>query len=512
MMPDATADSPVLTLRGIRKSFGTFTALHDVDLQLQPGRVHGVLGENGAGKTTLMRIAAGLLRPDAGRIATPDGECRALSPADAARAGIAMVHQHFMLVPSMTVAENCVIGRRDTGMWLSRRRIEHDLRELAGRLGLDVDPQARVETLSVGQRQRVEILRALQTARRVLILDEPTAVLTPHETDGLFAALRRLCADGLAIVFISHKLNEVTRICDDLTILRRGRCVYAGPAVGLTHAQIAEHMVGSPLAEPVIAPRSVDGPVRLDVRGLTCRDAWAGRGLHDVTLTVRGGEIHGIAGVEGNGQDLLAAAIVGVRRIDRGSVAIDGRDVTHRPVRRRTQLGLAHIAEDRLAQALAPAMSIPENLALRSFRDPPLARCGWLSRRRMRRQAENLVAQFDVRVPSGATSAGQLSGGNQQKLVVARELSGNPGVILAHNPVRGLDIAATQFVFDQLRAARDRGAAILLIHSDLDELLALADRVSVLYAGRLIPTNWPHASCEHIGRMMLGLPADGGAA
>ncbi|GMU24262.1 MAG: ABC transporter [Phycisphaerae bacterium] len=507
-----------LVLQEITKHFGPLRVLVEVTAAFRPGTVHGLLGENGAGKTTLMRIAAGLLRPDGGSIRVSDGALIPGSPRGAARAGIAMVHQHFMLVPTLTVAENCLLGRREVGQWISRRGVGQGIRTLARRLGFDVNPDARIENLSVGEQQRVEIVRALMVARRVLILDEPTAVLTPGEVDQLFAALDRLRQEGLSVVFISHKLGEVQRICDELTILRRGRVVHAGRAAELTPTQMAELMVGPTVRAPSASesfrgPSASEGesaagdaakPAALELCNISARDTRSHRHIEDVNLVLRCGEILGVAGVEGNGQDVLAGVLVGTLHPGEGRILLDGLDVTAWSVRARAAAGLAHISEDRLGQALVSNMSLPENLILKNYRQPAFARLGLLRPRAIRTHATELLARFDVRADSPASSARSLSGGNQQKLVLARELSGEPRLIVAHNSVRGLDLAATQFVFERLLEQRRRGAAVLLIHSDLDELLSVSDRVAVLYNGRLTLTDWPTTDRAVIGQMMLG--------
>ncbi len=494
----------MLALTNITKSFDGVAALAGVGLELAPGRVHGVLGENGAGKTTLMRVAAGMCRPDAGEIRLDGRVLHLTSPQHARQAGISMVHQHFCLVPALTVAENCILGRREYGQYVSRRVVAGRLRMLSERIGLTVDPSARVESLSVGEQQRVEIVRALCDAGRVLILDEPTAVLTPQETDRLFEAMDRLRGQGLAIAFISHKLQEVRRICDDLTILRRGRCVYRGPAADLSTAQMAEHMVGEAVPELLNREGDAgDGPAVLELRGVEARDPGSHRRLAGVDLTVRPGEIVGVAGVEGNGQDVLAAVIVGVLAPLRGGVWLDGREVTGWSVRARTAAGLAHIAEDRLRQALVPAMTLRENLILKAYGSEAFGRYGWLHWGAVQRHATERLARFDVRPPAPLAEARSLSGGNQQKVVLARELGGRPRLVVAQNPARGLDVSATRFVFGQLLEQRRAGAGVLLIHSDLDELLALADRVVVMAGGRCLPTDWPACGRAEIGRLML---------
>lgn len=492
-------------LDNISKRFGDIVALDGVSVEFLAGKVHGVLGENGAGKTTLMRIAAGLCGADSGAISIAGNSLDLSSPLAAAQAGIAMVHQHFMLVPTLTVAENCVLGRRDLGQWIDRRKIGEQLEVLARRTGLEVDPHARIESLSVGQQQRAEILRALNSATKILILDEPTAVLTPRETDQLFRALERLREQGLAIVFISHKLDEVQQICDELTILRRGKVVYQGSASHLSKPQMAEHMVGASISSlPQRRPPEPQAHAVLEVIGLCAVHPDSHRQISSADLTVHAGEIVGVAGVEGNGQDVLAGAVLGVYRATRGRIIFDGRDVTRTAVRPRFAAGMAHIAEDRLSESLVPMMGLDENLLLKRFRSPDFARYGLINWKVAREYAALQLKRFDVRSRFLDQPAGTLSGGNQQKLVLARELSGSPRLIVAQNPVRGLDVAATRFVFDQLLAQCDRGAGVLLIHSDLDELLSVSDRVAVLYNGRLTWSDWPHCTRERIGQLMLG--------
>ncbi len=496
----------MLALRHITRRFGTLTALDDVSVEFEPGRVHGVLGENGAGKTTLMRVAAGLCRPDAGEILIENSSLPPGSAVAAQRAGIAMVHQHFMLVPTLTVAENCLLGRRDLPQWFTRIHVPDRLRELASRIGLDVQPDQRVESLSVGQRQRVEILRALFPSPKVLILDEPTAVLTPQETEQFFHAVDRLREEGLAIVFISHKLAEVERLCDTLTILRHGRCVYQGPADELTRNEMAARMVGEDIPGDVrLRDRESAGELVFTMDHVDAEDRATGRRIVDVSLDVRGGEILGIAGVEGNGQDVFAALIMGLLPTSSGQLRLNGNPIDHLSTAVRTRAGIAHIAEDRTHQALVPDMTLRENMILKTYTAGRFSRAGLLSRRAIAAYADDKLDRFDVRAASPESPARDLSGGNQQKLVLARELSSEPHLILAHNPVRGLDVAATRFVFDRLREQRHRGAAILLMHSDLDELLEVADRVAVLYGGRVWMTSWPQTDRAEIGRLMMGV-------
>ena len=485
----------MITLSGIGKRFGAVTALAEVSLTITPGRVHGLLGENGAGKSTLMNILFGLLQPEVGSITSDGKPLRLRSPAEALRHGLGMVHQHFALVPTLSVVDNVVLalesslGRIDRAQWSAR------LRQRAVALQWDIDPAALVESLAIGQQQRVEILKALLaidqagSTQRTLILDEPTAVLTPQEVDELLPAIRALAADDVAVVYISHKLGEIARVCDDVTVLRRGRVVHHGPA-SESPERLAEVMVGSPVGQPSrqACPAPLTAPVRFAARDLSIRVD--GRTvLSEVTLEVRAGEIVGIAGVEGNGQVPLVQALLGQVSATSGSVIAPGK--------------IAVIPDDRQREALVMPLSVAQNLALRRYREAPFSQRGWLSPDAWSAHARALMASSDVRAPSPEVAVATLSGGNQQKAVVARELDGEPAVIVAVNPTRGLDVGAAAAVLNQLVAARDRGAAVLLIHSDLDELLAISDRVVVLHAGRLNDSAWPACDRAAIGRLML---------
>jgi simple sugar transport system ATP-binding protein len=501
-------ECPAVELLDIHKRFGQVAALDSVSMTLRPGRVHGLLGENGAGKSTLMNVLYGLLRPDGGRVLLNGKPATIRSPHAALAAGIGMVHQHFMLAGAMTVLNNVLLGDRRAPQVLDRSAAAARLHQLSQRLGLPVDPFARIAELSVGQQQRVEILKALFRDVRVLILDEPTAVLTPAETQQLFAAVDRLRAEGRSIVFISHKLAEVLRICDDLTILRRGRVVFDGPAAGVSAGELSRHMVGrdiEPIRRSTPSPGTPGegwggGSPALAINSLTAPP------LRDISFTLHPDEILGIAGVDGNGQQELAESIAGLRPIRSGRILLAGADITRASPGQRFRLGLAHIPNDRKLEGLVGSMSVAENLALKRHDTPPFAHGGILSWRSIRRTARDLVARYDIRTPSIHAPASTLSGGNQQKLILARELAlSEPRLVLAMNPVRGLDIAATHFVYEQLLAVRARGGAVLLISSELDELLTLCDRIGVLYNGRFAMSEFPRdGAAEQIGRMMTG--------
>ena len=498
----------MIRLDSIVKSFGAVNALSKVSLTAKTGTVHGVLGENGAGKSTLMRILFGLERADSGTITIGTQVRAARSPRDAASLGLGMVHQHFALVPTATVIDACVLGAgRGIGR-LDRRAWRDRIRAMAGMLHWEINPDALIGDLGVGQQQRVEILKALLVARRstqggTLILDEPTAVLTPHEVDELLPALRRLAADGTTVLFISHKLHEVERVCDEITILRRGAVVHQGPTAALSRSQMAEAMVGSSIAFPGPQPRvkQVASAVVLQVDKLSLGPVPGATvpQLSDVTFSVRQNEIVAIAGVDGNGQAPLVRCVLG---LEAASAVVTPGIAPGQRLGGKARLGV--IPDDRQHEALIMSMSIERNLVLKDHRQAPFSRYGWLDLRAWRAQAIDLIARFDVRGAGPTAAVAALSGGNQQKVVIARELQRNPALIVAVNPTRGLDVAASAGVMTSLIAARDGGAGVLLIHHDLDETLAVADRVLVLFNGHLIDSGWPKSDREHIGRLMLG--------
>jgi ABC-type uncharacterized transport system ATPase subunit len=481
----------VIGCADVSRSFGATRALDRVGFSARPGSVHGILGENGAGKSTLMRILFGLDQPDTGTVLIDDRVVRLDSPRSAVALGIGMVHQHFTLVPTLSVLDSCILAAgRGLGV-VDRRQWRKRLVATAENLQWQLDPQALIRDLSVGERQRVEIVKALLTGGRCLILDEPTAVLTPQEVDELLPALRSLADGGTTVLFISHKLHEVQRLCDKLTILRRGRVVHDGPAGGVSREQLAELLLGAMPPPAVRSAAQAPGAPRLQVQNLH-------RGsLREVSFAVAGGEIVGIAGVDGNGQAPLVQAILS----DETAVETPGLPAAER-------LGGAHrlglIPDDRQHEALVLPLSITANLALKDHRRPPLSWRGWLRPAAWRSRAARLIAAFDIRGAPASASAASLSGGNQQKVVVARELQHEPGLIIAVNPTRGLDLGASAEVMRRLVDARVRGAGVLLLHHDLDELLAVSDRVLVLCGGRLFDSGWPQCTRERIGQLMLG--------
>ena len=498
-------DVPVLEMRGIRKEFPGVVANDGVAFDVRQGEVHALLGENGAGKSTLMNILYGLYKPDGGEILLHGKPVTFGSARDAIQAGIGMVHQHFMLIPVMTVAENIVLGVEPrAGLLLDERTAERRVRELSERFGLAVDPTALVREITVGQEQRVEILKALYRGADVLILDEPTAVLTPQESGELFEIVTSLKADGKSIIFISHKLNEVLEIADRITVLRRGKTIETVPRKGATEASLARAMVGRDVLLRVEKSPAQPGDVLLAVEDLHVGDDRGIEKVRGVSFEVRAGEIVGIAGVDGNGQTELIEAITGLRKLDSGSVRVAGQELRHASARQMLDAGVGHIPEDRQRRGLVLEFSIAENIALHDYAQPPDAKWGWLFPNRMAERARRLIHEFDVRGGGPLTRTGGLSGGNQQKVVVGREIARDPKVLVAAQPTRGIDVGAIEYLHRRLVAERDEGRAILLISLELDEILSLADRILVVYEGEIVGEHTGEVSEEEIGLEMLG--------
>jgi general nucleoside transport system ATP-binding protein len=494
----------VLEMRGIRKEFPGVIANDDVSFDVRRGEVHALLGENGAGKSTLMNILYGLYRPDAGEILLDGKPVSFNSARDAIHAGIGMVHQHFMLIPVMTVAENIVLGQEPPGILLDEKAAQQHVRELSQQYGLIVEPRALVSEITVGQEQRVEILKALYRGAEILILDEPTAVLTPQEAGELFGILRSLKADGKSIIFISHKLNEVLEIADRITVLRRGKSVETVPAAGATEASLAKAMVGREVLLRVEKAPATPGDVILSIGDLHVRDDRGIEKVRGVSFDVRAGEIVGIAGVDGNGQTELIEAITGLRKTESGTIAVDGRAVHDANARHMLDLGVGHIPEDRQRRGLVLEFSIAENIALHDYAKPPVARWGWLFPRRLIGRAARLIKEFDIRGGGPLTRAGGLSGGNQQKVVAAREIARDPKVLVAAQPTRGLDVGAIEYLHGRIVSERDEGRAIVLVSLELEEILSLSDRILVIYEGQIVGEHAGDVSEQEIGLEMLG--------
>jgi simple sugar transport system ATP-binding protein len=499
-------ERPVLELRGITKRFPGVVANDGVSFDLRRGEVHALLGENGAGKSTLMNILYGLYRPDEGQILV-DGEPVVMhSPKDAIERGVGMVHQHFMLIPVMTVAENIVLAtepRRD-GVLLDYRTAERRVRELSEGFGLAVNPSERIEEISVGLQQRVEILKALYRGADILVLDEPTAVLTPQEAQELFTIVRGLTEQGKSIVFISHKLDEVLAIADRITVLRRGRVIETLPAAGATEEGLARLMVGREVLLRVEKGAAKPGEPLLEVEDLQVVDDRGVEKVRGVSFTVHASEILGIAGIDGNGQTELIDAITGLRRVQSGVVRVGGEDITNDSAEDALDAGLGHIPEDRQRRGLVLDFSLAENIALHDYDRPPSSRFGWLYPRRLIERAARLLKEFDVRGGGPQTRAASLSGGNQQKVILAREIDRDPGVLIAAQPTRGLDVGAIEFVHRRLVEQRDEGRAVLLVSLELEEILSLSDRILVLYEGRIAGEFPPETTEEELGVAMIG--------
>jgi simple sugar transport system ATP-binding protein len=500
----ATAALPgaAVALRGITKRFPGVVANDGVDFDAAEGEVHALLGENGAGKSTLSHVLTGLYRPDEGEISLYGERVEFHSPRDAIDAGIGMVHQHFRLVTPFTVAENVILGEQggEGGRFLiDPRGVERRVTELGKRYGIAVDPRAKLWQLSLGEQQRVEILKALYREAKILILDEPTAVLTPQECESLFATIRRMADEGRTVIFISHKLHEVKAVSDRITVLRAGKAIATVSTADATPRSIAALMVGREIETVRRRADAERGDVVLEVDGLWAEGDRGAPAVKDVSLSLRRGEVVAVAGVAGNGQRELAEAISGLRPASRGSVTVAGRTLRGGDPREAIRAGVAHVPEDRLGTGVAPNLSITDNISLKSYRDHgPLLRL-----RRMRELAVALIARYQVRTPGPQTEARKLSGGNLQKVVLAREFNGEPKVLIAASPTRGLDVSAIETVHTHLLEAAERGVAVLLISEDLDEILALADRVVVMYEGSI--SEAPRRDdVEQIGLLMAG--------
>jgi simple sugar transport system ATP-binding protein len=500
------ADAPILELRAITKQFPGVLANDAVDLDLRQGEVHALLGENGAGKSTLMNILYGLYTPDDGQILLHGKPIELGSTKAAIEHGIGMVHQHFMLIPVMTVAENIVLATepRRNGVLLDYDAARKRVRELSERYGLAIDPGARIERITVGQQQRVEILKALYRGAEILILDEPTAVLTPQEAQELFEIIRALKSQGKSIIFISHKLNEVLEIADRITTLRRGKVVATVDAAGATEEGLARMMVGREVLLRVDKKPPQPTEPLLEVEDLHVVDDRGLEAVKGVSLTVRGGEIVGLAGVDANGQSELIDAITGLRSVRSGHIRVGGEDATHTTAREAIDKGVGHIPEDRHRRGLVLPFSLAENLALHDYRKPPESKLGFLSLRRIFQKAVRLLREFDVRGGTPETPAASLSGGNQQKVVLAREIDVNPRVLVAAQPTRGLDVGAIEFVHRRLVEQRDAGRAVFLVSLELEEILSLSDRILVIYEGRIVGEFPPTATEEELGFAMTG--------
>lgn len=510
------SEQPLIRMEGIRKAFGPVQALHDVDLTLQAREIHGLVGGNGAGKTTLMNVLYGLYKPDAGTVYVRGRPTTIRSPREALALGIGMVHQHFLQIPNFTVTENIVLGTRlPNRPLMDLSAAEERIGRLARHFGLEVEPRARIEDLPMGVRQRVEILKALYRQVQVLILDEPTTHLTPQEVDSLFESLRRMVAEGISVVFITHKLREVMTVCDTISVLRDGRRLLTRPRVELTEEVIVRHMVGTELdvghslvfggRQLEVAEPTQASPI-LEVQGLWI-EGESGPVVKNVTLTVGAGEIVGVAGVAGNGQQELVEGILGIRPARQERLRLQGRDIAAAPTAQRLAAGIAYVPEDRQRDGILPRASVAYNLILGLHRQAPYStRWGFLDHRVVVASAQQHIARFRIRTRGPDEMAANLSGGNMQRVMLARALTRPVPLLIAHNPTGGLDIPSVEFIYEQLLERKRRGLATLLLSDDLDELLLLSDRIAVLYRGEIVGV-LPRGAFDkyEIGRLMSGV-------
>ncbi len=500
-----------LEVAGLTKAFPGVIANDHVDLTLRQGEVHAILGENGAGKSTLMKLIYGLYQPDSGEIRLEGKPVHFNSPRDAIRAGIGMVHQHFMLIPALTVADNVVLGDEPGGFRYDRKEAIRRVRALSEQYRLTVDPTVKIGSLTVGLQQRVEILKAFYREAKLLILDEPTALLTPQETEELFVVVRHLKDQGIPVLFISHKLDEVRDIADRVTVMRAGKTVGSVQVKGTTSQELANLMVGRDVVlridkQPLNAGASV-----LDVENVSVQGHDKHERVKGVSFSVRAGEIFGIAGIDGNGQFELVDAIAGLAKVVGGTVRFNGQDITRLSPAKRTQSGIAYVPQDRQADGLVLDFDLVENTILRDFRRKPFSSGGWLRASAARVYAESLIKRFDVRPPNASRKAGELSGGNQQKVILAREVGRNPSLLIVAQPTRGLDVGAIEGIHRELLKLRDSGKAIILVSLELDEIMSLSDRIGVIHDGQLLEiVDGPSATREQLGLLMTGIhPEDG---
>jgi len=498
-----------LELRGITKRFGPLVANDNVNLTIEPGEIHCLLGENGAGKSTLMNVLFGMVSMNEGQILIDDEPVTILEPKHAVEHRIGMVHQHFMLVDVFTVAENVVLGFEPVRPWplLDQAGANEELQAASRRYGLDVDPEAIVENLPIGMQQRAEILKVLDRDAEVLILDEPTAVLTPQETESLFAVMRTLKSQGKSIVFITHKLKEVLAIADRITVMRLGEVVGTTTPSETSEDALAAMMVGRSVVLSVDKVPATPRKIEMEATNLFVEDDRGLTAVKGVSLAVRGGEILAVAGVQGNGQTELAEAVTGLRAVTDGTISVDGRDVTGRPVRDFLDAGVGHIPEDRQRHGLVLSMSIEDNLVLDLQRERAFSRWGTRNLRAIRENGVRRLEEFDIRAPDSRALVSTLSGGNQQKVVVARELSRSLRLLVCSQPTRGLDVGSIEYVHRKIVEIRDAGVAVLLISSELDEVIALGDRIAVMFEGQIVGIVPPTTSREQLGLMMAGATA-----
>ena len=503
-------ENNVIEMLGVTKAFGNFKANDDINLQVKKGEIHALLGENGAGKSTLMNILSGLLQPTSGIIKIDGQEVEISSPTVADKLGIGMVHQHFMLVKDFTVTENIILGSETSSYGiLDKRKAQKEIKELSDQYQLYVDPTAKVENITVGMEQRVEILKTLYRGADILIFDEPTAVLTPQEIDELILIMKGLVKEGKSIILITHKLDEIKQVANRCTVIRKGKSIGTVDVAKTSKQQLADMMVGrSVLFKTTKKPSAPTEPI-LEVSNLVVKESRGLDAVRDLSLTVRAGEIVGIAGIDGNGQSELIQAITGLRKSESGTVILSGKDITGLPPRTITESGLGHIPEDRQRHGLILPMTLSENISLQSYYKEPFSHNHILDEKEMNEYAIRLIQEFDVRTQSEQSTAGSLSGGNQQKAIIARELDRNPSLLIAAQPTRGLDVGAIEFIHRRLIEHRDKGNAVLMMSFELDEILNVSDRILVMYKGNVVAeVTQQETSEQELGLLMTGTPLD----
>jgi ABC-type uncharacterized transport system ATPase subunit len=502
-----TESTPVIEMRHIVKKFGDFAANDDINLQVQQGEIHALLGENGAGKSTLMNILTGLLQPTSGEIIINGQPVTVDSPSKSDALGIGMVHQHFMLIDAFTVTENIILGSEVTkGLSLDTKSAAKKIKALSEKYGLQVDPYAKIADISVGQQQRVEILKTLYRGADILIFDEPTAVLTPQEIDELITILHNLAKEGKSIVLITHKLDEIRAAADTVTVIRAGQSIKTFPVAGVSSQELADLMVGREVSFKTEKAAAKTGATVLKMADLEVHDARGVTAVKDFSLEVKSGEIVGIAGIDGNGQTELIQAITGLTKVQAGHVLLQGKEVTNKRPRQITEAGVGHIPEDRLRFGMEVDMTLSENLALQTYYKAPLSKNGVLQTDEMDKLANKLVEEFDVRAAGIQVTAGSMSGGNQQKAVIARELNRDNELIIAAQPTRGLDVGAIEYIHQRLIAQRNAGKAVLVVSFELDEILNLSDSIAVINAGKIVGiVDAKDTNKQELGLLMTGM-------
>lgn len=498
----------VIEMNGITKEFGAFRANDNIHLDLRKGEIHALLGENGAGKSTLMNILSGLLEPTSGEIKVNGNSVKISSPDVANELGIGMVHQHFMLVDKFTITENIMLGREKSKFgYIDRKSAEKEIKELSDQYGLRVDPSAKVENITVGMQQRVEILKTLYRGADILIFDEPTGVLTPQEIEELMGIMKKLISEGKSIILITHKLDEIKQVADRCTVIRRGKSIDTVNVANTSQQELADMMVGRSVTFKVEKTPSAPKETVLKIDNLTVKETRGYDAVKSVNFEVRAGEILGIAGVDGNGQSELIQAISGLTKVSAGNIELAGSDVTNKKPRKITETGLGHIPEDRQKYGLILPMTLEENISLQTYYQKPFSNHGFLNYKEMKIHAKRLIEEFDVRTPSEEHTAASLSGGNQQKAIIAREVDRDPSLLIAAQPTRGLDVGAIEYIHKRLVELRDNGKAVLLMSYELDEVMNVSDRIAVMYDGKIIAiVNANETSESELGLLMAGVP------